>query len=446
MGLTVYFNLNKPYVKGLSIEIINASKKDSKALRKILNDTEVTINLLVNFYGKLIKTSSGIRIKPIHWDFDGQKIKPTYRGNLELNLFLEELRSKVITEVSLSIRNDPSLNLTKVTKLVKDCIKGRIEKVSERKDFHSAYADFIEEKRLTQKHRTYQKYKTVQTLTNEYQVKNKLQLDFDDLDKDFEIAFKLFLIKSKGMVNNTISKYFECLKVFLKWSFEKKYHQNTSFISFKATREHGDIFYLTAEEVKDIEDLELEEGSRMEKVRDVFLLGVYTSQRYSDLCNLKYSDIQKTEFGLAWHCKQIKGNKTKTIIVPLLSKAIAIIEKYQYRKGVTPYVLDTVSNVRANELLKDIAQLAGLEDEMTIVKYSGKERIEKTYKKWELVTTHCARRTFVTLSLEKNLRPETVMEITGHESYKVMQRYISITDKVKNREFFAAWEGQKNQD
>jgi len=59
--------------------------------------------------------------------------------------------------------------------------------------------------------------------------------------------------------------------------------------------------------------------------------------------------------------------------------------------------------------------------------------------KYELVTSHMGRRTFVTLSLEKGMRPEIVMKITGHKDYKTFKRYIEITDKVKHQEMMKAW-------
>jgi len=58
---------------------------------------------------------------------------------------------------------------------------------------------------------------------------------------------------------------------------------------------------------------------------------------------------------------------------------------------------------------------------------------------YELISTHTARRTFVTLSLEKGMRPEVVMEITGHKDYKTMKKHIKITSKVKHNEIKNVW-------
>ena len=73
------------------------------------------------------------------------------------------------------------------------------------------------------------------------------------------------------------------------------------------------------------------------------------------------------------------------------------------------------------------------------MKYSGTKRIEIEKSKYDFISTHTARRTFVTLSLEKGMRPETVMEITGHKDYKTMKKYLKITSKVKTDEMNKVW-------
>src|ERR1043165_9790080 len=92
-----------------------------------------------------------------------------------------------------------------------------------------------------------------------------------------------------------------------------------------------------------------------------------------------------------------------------------------------------------NYYLKDLGKLLDINDITTKTRYSGKEAIEDIKPKYEFISTHTARRTFVTLSLEKGMRPETVMSITGHKDYKTLKRYIEITSKVKEMEMKKVW-------
>lgn len=71
---------------------------------------------------------------------------------------------------------------------------------------------------------------------------------------------------------------------------------------------------------------------------------------------------------------------------------------------------------------------------------------EKTVQpKWELICTHTARRTFVTLALEGKMRSEVVRSITGHKDYRTLQRYLTITDSVTQEEFEEYVQRQENQ-
>ena len=98
-----------------------------------------------------------------------------------------------------------------------------------------------------------------------------------------------------------------------------------------------------------------------------------------------------------------------------------------------------IDNMKYNIELKNIAKLAEIDMPVTIVEYVGAERIEVIKPKYEFVSSHMGRRTFVTLSLEKGLRAEIVMKITGHKDYKSFKRYIEITSKVKHQEMMKAW-------
>src|SRR5207253_1100638 len=92
--------------------------------------------------------------------------------------------------------------------------------------------------------------------------------------------------------------------------------------------------------------------------------------------------------------------------------------------------------------LKILGQVAELDDLVHTVKYSGAKRIESTKSKHKLLTTHAARRTFITLSLERGMRPEIVMQIVGIKKWETFKRYIKITDQIKVIEMNSKWNDQ----
>jgi integrase len=92
-----------------------------------------------------------------------------------------------------------------------------------------------------------------------------------------------------------------------------------------------------------------------------------------------------------------------------------------------------------NQAIKSLCDSAKINQEISIQRYRGATRIDSKIPKYDLITTHTARRTFITLSLEKGIRPEVVMSITGHKDYRTFKAYIKITDTVKKESLLNAW-------
>ena len=86
-----------------------------------------------------------------------------------------------------------------------------------------------------------------------------------------------------------------------------------------------------------------------------------------------------------------------------------------------------------NVYLKELGKAAGLDAMTRVVYFRGTERREEFFPKYELLTTHCARRTFVVTALQLGIPPEVIMRWTGHSSYEAMKPYVAIVDELKRR-------------
>ena len=84
-----------------------------------------------------------------------------------------------------------------------------------------------------------------------------------------------------------------------------------------------------------------------------------------------------------------------------------------------------------NKYLKELCCFAGVNALVTISYMVGEELIEETHPKFELIGSHCGRRTFVSLAIAKGATPEEVMRITGHSCYNAMKPYIGLSEKQK---------------
>jgi integrase len=77
-----------------------------------------------------------------------------------------------------------------------------------------------------------------------------------------------------------------------------------------------------------------------------------------------------------------------------------------------------ISNQKLNEYVKELCKLAEITESTEIIRYRGATRIAKIYPKYELISAHTGRKTFVTISLEMGIPAEVVMKVTGHSDYK----------------------------
>lgn len=397
-------------------------------LRESEQGTNKTIRLFVRTENKTFRYSTGEKIDPKHWDNSKQLAKRSYIGHPELNSYLNTLKEKIKRRLRiLSLENDFLTN---------DMIKNEIENIflikkpiDSKKVFWESLNQFIESRKIEKRFRTVQKYQTLLTHLEDFEKAKHFQITFEKIDLEFYERFTAYLIKDLQHSNNTIGKYISSLKTFLNWAAEKNYNTKNDFRKFKVHNEKSDIIALSEAELMKIYTHDFSDNKTLAKVRDVFCFQCFTGQRFSDIENLKRDDIKND----TWY---LHTYKTKDIIeIPLSPLAKEILNKYNADEKPLPII----SQQKTNDFIKDVCKTAEINDPITLVKYSGAKRIDKTQPKYDFVTTHTARRTFVTLSLEKGMRPETIMEITGHQSYKTFRKYIKITSKVKHQEMNKYW-------
>ncbi len=186
------------------------------------------------------------------------------------------------------------------------------------------------------------------------------------------------------------------------------------------------VVFLDAQELKQLTDFEIPEDKKyLEKVRDIFLFCCYTSLRYSDVCNLCHSNIKGSYIDIV----TIKTNDR--IVIEFNDKSKAIYEKYRDFHFEGGKVFPVISNQKMNDYLKDLAELAGLDNPVHQTHYKGNERIETILPKYAVLSTHDARRTFICNALSLGIPANVVMKWTGHSDYKAMKPYIDIADDIK---------------
>jgi integrase len=256
----------------------------------------------------------------------------------------------------------------------------------------------------------------------------KKSLSFDFFDDDGLLAYVEFLRLKKNMKNSTIGKQMSFLKWFLRWCYHRGYHENRAFETFKPKLKSTQkkVIFLTREELTMLEQCEIPaEQNYLSRVRDVFLFCCYTGLRYSDVSNLRKSDVKEDRIEIT----TVKTTDSLTIELNKYSRAI--LEKYKDAEFEDYKVLPVISNQKMNTYLHDLCKLAKINEPIRLTYYKGNERIDKVEPKYKLIGTHCGRRTFICNALSLGIPAQVVMKWTGHSDYKAMKPYIDVADDIK---------------
>ena len=399
---------------------------------KINSDGKCVIYIRYTHNEKSFLISTSEKIAPELWDAKNQKVKKAYRGFTSLNDTLESKVEEVnlIARVAKQQKIDPTVEYVKEKLAATQEGAGREGAAAEpvQLDFFTLYEQFLVETDAQKAKSTIIQHRTTISHLKNFQEAKKYKISFERLDTAFNEKFLHYLIKDKNFGNNTVGKYIKNLKAFLNWATDKGYNATLHHRKFKKPKAAVSIIYLTRKELDLIFGFDLSKKKKLERVRDLFVFECATGLRYSDLCNLKLENIKNDYLDFT----TIKTGDR--LLVPLTNYARQILTKYE---GAIP---KAISSVKMNKYLKELGQVCGIDESIQQVKISGGKRTEKAVPKYTLITTHTARRTFITQSLERGIRPEVIMKITGHKDIKTMMKYVKITDNVVRSEMLKAWD------
>lgn len=240
-----------------------------------------------------------------------------------------------------------------------------------------------------------------------------------------------FLTNTLGLRNSTVSKELRLLKWFLKWAEQKGYNnvKDYSYYHPKLKMVRNPVVFLTKEEVMKLYSLNIPRhypsAGMLARTRDMFCFCCFTSLRYSDMAKLTVSAVQEDRLSITTQ----KTNSTLSIELNKYAKEI--LGRYTEGKSADRRVFPNISCPHMNMYLKELGQLCGLDKPVTTVHFKGSERIEKIVPKWQMLSTHCARRSFICNALSSGVNAQTIMKWTGHSDYSAMMPYIDVTDEEK---------------
>lgn len=244
------------------------------------------------------------------------------------------------------------------------------------------------------------------------------QINFNDISIDAYNDFVQFFY-DRNCGANYIGKHIKSLKTIMRAAREEGIHSNTEIErkAFKTISEEVDHIYLTEADLKALFELNLSDNRTYQIVRDVFLAGCYTAQRYSDYSRINKSMIQERDGKKYIELIQKKTNEK--CIVPIKPELDIILQRYDYN-------LPKTFEQKVNLNIKKIGARAKITELVHSEKNKGGLKVKTDIMKASLICTHTARRTGCSLMYLSGIPIIDIMKISGHRSPNEFLKYIRI--------------------
>lgn len=420
-------------------------------LHKPSSDTHTQIYLIYHFKKGKLNYSIGEKIVPKYWCFETQR--PVLTRNLTKDVLTENrLLNNKLSNIETELRQElQNYNTTDTIPEIKD-LQNFLDRLLQKKmkpvpiskpdkTMIEHYEEFVSDikngRRINLKglyrgkpmSKDYSKtHSTTISQLKKYQSlynRNKT-LKFEDITLDWYHSF-IEMLQKQTKAFNTIGLHIKNIKNFLRFTYGKDLHTNTIYLHphFMTFKEETDNIYLDEDELEKIYRLKLNDNPRLDTVRDLFLIGCYTSLRYSDFSGIKSTDVIIDESG---YILKIKTKKTgKVVLIPLMKNAIEIMQKYNWN------LPKAISNQKFNVYIKDVGKMAGITKEHTLSKTYNNKGVQITKPRYLFISSHTARRSCLTNMYLYGFNEYDIMTLSGHTNVVSFRLYIKADSLQKAR-------------
>ena len=410
-------------------------------IRNKETDEKQTISITSRFgRNEKLMYATPLKVEAIFWDESKGRVKNTkyctYKD--ELNQALIDLEAAVSKFIIQSAADHEEPDKARLISFLDSYFgHGKVES----NDFHSLFKQFLNENEVRKwgKEGRFLSYKNKREYINtyrllcQYESKKKISLNWNLIDTSFYNGFVAYL-QSLNYATNTIGHKITALKAFLNWAIIEKDIVCPNYIKnkkgFHSLSEETDSIYLNEKELDLLFQLDLSKDERLDRTRDLFLIGCWTGLRFSDFTRIRPENIQNDIL-------TIVQQKTRgRVVIPLHPVVKSILDKYN---GNLP---KCVSNQKFNAALKDLGKYAGLNDRVTKTITKGGHEITTSYYKWQLISSHTGRRSFATNLYLGGVPSVSIMKITGHRTEKAFLKYLKM-DMIENAESVGLYWAEK---
>jgi len=333
---------------------------------KMIGNGTAPVYLRVTVDGERIEISSKRYVNPDKWNANAQKLNGTGEEVRSLNNYLKTLEHQVY-EIHRQLI-EKKLPLTAVN------LKNALLKKDEVTTSKMLVPIFKEHNRQVTAligteyaKGTADRYETSLKHTQAF-LKWKYKVDdinIEGINHEFIMSYDFYLRSERKCANNSTVKYMKNFKKIILMCIDNGWLDKDPFIKYKPKVKIVARDYLTKEELE-IMAVKTYSNLRIEQVKDIFIFCCYTGLAYIDVKQLKRSEIIKGIDGQQWIFTTRQKTNTASRI-PLLTQALQIIQKYEHHPECADQdkVLPVLSNQKMNSYLKEIADVCGINKELT---------------------------------------------------------------------------------
>jgi hypothetical protein len=359
-----------------------------------------------NFNRNRCKWSTGLKIDPDQWDEKKERPKRTFGYYPVFKAHLDKWEQITIeTYHDLTLTHIPSKS-----ELV-DSVRSR---------FHSTtlLVNVIKDYAETKKGKTKTGFEYLSNIIESFRPYSKL----DEIDTDWFNKFKQHLYDKDQQVSTAMS-YITKIKTVMQYAFEMKLTKNVAFKSTMAMDVvHASTkVFLTEEEIDRIASVDLPE--KLKIYRDAFIVSCYTGTRHSDI-----SKINKTNFviGPDPYFRIVSQKTSDSVSIPAHSIVLDIMRRVGWQ-------IPNLWSPDFNAAVKTICRLAKIEQDVVETKWPGGIRVDTVKKKYQMISVHTGRRSFVCNAIIAGIPHTTVMHCGGWKTYQAFSKYLKLssTDNLK---------------
>lgn len=419
-------------------------------LREPKGKKPTNIYFVIRIERKQIKFATGVKVYPDHWNKEKQEAYISLRLS-ELDNRNNEIANNKINELKVRFSEykkyicDNPDKIREGATLLKECIykDTNIRRMEKKQDILAtariqliiAERTDIKESSKTEQRRTIKNFAL-------FLKENNISDSWDSMNYDTLNKYQNYLL-SNGKNPNTIRSYFAHILHLLKEANKRldipfKWSDN-NLDSFeivknranKAKRNEKKVA-LTMEQVKQIYAY-IPTGKYAERnteIKDMFVLQCLVGQRYSDMPKFVNREYELNTNGTVSIIQQKTGEKAT---IPLFDEAKEILDKY--KEGLKyPVILERrTGSSMYNKVIKEICKDLGFNEEITYQEQRGTKIETIKVPLYELVHSHTARHTFITILCRMDVPKDTIIIATGHNDTQMIDEvYEHLNEKDKS--------------